>query len=160
MNKTRILFVCLGNICRSPAAEIVMRQLVVDNNLEDKIELDSAGLLDYHEGEMADIRMRQHVRERGYDRTHRSRPIRRADFKYFDLIVCMDDENLRELQRLASGDEKQKLHKLTAFCRDGAHDHVPDPYYGGAEGFELVLDIVEDACKGLLEHINKTIVIQ
>lgn len=153
----KILFVCLGNICRSPAAEEIMRRLVADAGLDKEIVLDSAGLIDYHEGEPADGRMRAHAARRGYQITHLSRPVRYDDFFDFDLIVGMDDRNISKLKALAPGlDEERKVVRMTDYCRLKVADHVPDPYYGGASGFENVLDILEDACAGLLDTLRES----
>lgn len=151
------MFVCLGNICRSPAAEEIMRRLVADAGLDKEIVLDSAGLIDYHEGEPADGRMRAHAARRGYQITHLSRPVRYDDFFDFDLIVGMDDRNISKLKALAPGlDEERKVVRMTDYCRLKVADHVPDPYYGGASGFENVLDILEDACAGLLDTLRES----
>lgn len=155
--KYKILFVCLGNICRSPAAEEIMRKLVEDAGLEDSFVLDSAGLIDYHEGEPADGRMRAHAARRGYRITHLSRPIKYDDFFDFDVIVGMDDRNISKLRAMAPGlEEEQKVVRMTDYCRLKVVDHVPDPYYGGASGFENVLDILEDACAGLLDALRES----
>lgn len=151
----KILFVCLGNICRSSSAEEVMRTLVKEAGLEKEIEVDSAGILNYHEGELPDSRMRMHACHRGYVLTHRSRPVRTEDFFDFDLIVGMDDRNIQDLKdRAPSLDAEEKIRRMTDFCRNTSADYVPDPYYGGAQGFEHVLDILEDACAGLLEELK------
>ncbi len=151
----KILFVCLGNICRSSSAEEVMRTLVKEAGLEKEIEVDSAGILNYHEGELPDSRMRMHAYHRGYVLTHRSRPVRTEDFFDFDLIVGMDDRNIQDLKdRAPSLDAEEKIRRMTDFCRNTSADYVPDPYYGGAQGFEHVLDILEDACAGLLEELK------
>ena len=151
----RILFVCLGNICRSPMAEAVMQRLVDEAGLQADFELDSAGLIDYHEGEESDPRMQAHARRRGYLLTHLSRPVRTSDFRHFDLIIGMDDSNIDRLRRLSPDLETdQKIRRMTDFCVSKVVDHVPDPYYGGAQGFENVIDILEDACAGLLEELK------
>ena len=148
----RILFVCLGNICRSSAAQTVMQYLVDQAGRSAEFELDSAGIIDYHEGEPADSRIRQHASQRGYRITHLSRPVRQSDFRHFDLILGMDDNNMKSLSRLAPDSASmQKLHRMTDYCRHYDTDTVPDPYYGGPAGFENVLDLLEDACQGLLE---------
>lgn len=153
----KVLFVCLGNICRSPAAEEIMRKLVEDAGLEDSFVLDSAGLIDYHEGEPADGRMRAHAVRRGYRLTHLSRPVKYDDFFDFDVIVGMDDRNISKLRAMAPGlEEEQKVVRMTDYCRLKVVDHVPDPYYGGASGFENVLDILEDACAGLLDALRES----
>lgn len=153
--KYRILFVCLGNICRSPSAEAVMKQLVSDAGLNERIEVDSAGIIGYHEGEMSDPRMRAHAARRGYALESISRPVRSLDFYDFDLIIGMDNRNIDDLKRMAPDLESvAKIHQMTEYSRNRLYDYVPDPYYSGAEGFELVLDLLEDACQGLLDTIN------
>ena len=142
--KKKILFVCLGNICRSSSAEGVMRHLVEEAGREDEFVIDSAG-------------MRAHAARRGYNLTHRSRPVRTDDFYEFDLIIGMDDRNIDDLkERAPSVEACGKIHRMTEYCTKFAHaDYVPDPYYGGAEGFEYVLDILEDACAGLLGAVGE-----
>lgn len=153
--KYRILFVCLGNICRSPSAEAVMKHIIVDAGLSDRIEVDSAGIIDYHEGEMADPRMRAHAARRGYQLESISRPVKTLDFYDFDLIIGMDNRNIDDLKRMAPDLESvAKIHQMTEYSRNKLYDYVPDPYYSGAEGFELVLDLLEDACQGLLDCIK------
>ena len=156
MTPKKILFVCLGNICRSPAAEGVMQSLLEERGLQHKYELDSAGLYGGHAGELPDKRMRVHAQRRGLSLTHRSRPVRPSDFDEFDLIVGMDHSNLRGLRQLAPTLEaEQKIVPMTDFLRrHPGYDHVPDPYYEGAEGFELVLDLLDDACAGLLDTLE------
>ena len=152
----KILFVCLGNICRSSSAEEVMRTFVKREGLEEKIEVDSAGILNYHQGELPDSRMRMHAYHRGYELTHRSRPVCTEDFLNFDLIIGMDDRNIQDLKdRAPSPEAEKKIRRMTDYCCTKLVDYVPDPYYGGAQGFETVLDILEDACEGLLEEIRK-----
>lgn len=151
----KLLFVCLGNICRSSAAEGIMNKLIEERGLEESIITDSAGLISYHEGELPDKRMIAHAARRGYNLTHLSRPVKSDDFKKFDLIIGMDDDNIKRLNRIASGDEERgKIHKMTEYMLNRVATTVPDPYYGGASGFENVLDILEDACKGLLQSIS------
>lgn len=155
--KYKILFVCLGNICRSPSAEAVMKKLVKDAGLEANFEIDSAGIIGYHEGEPADRRMRAHAARRGYVLDSISRPVHIADFFDFDLIIGMDDKNISDLKRKAPDLESEnKIHRMTQFSRNKLYDYVPDPYYSGAEGFELVLDLLEDACSGLLEALTSS----
>ena len=152
--KTKILFVCLGNICRSSSAEGVMKQLIEQAGREDEFIIDSAGILSYHQGELPDSRMRAHAARRGYDLTHRSRPVCTEDFFDFDLIIGMDNRNIDDLKRKAPDLESvEKIHQMTEYSRNKLYDHVPDPYYSGAEGFELVLDLLEDACAGLLDEL-------
>lgn len=151
----RILFVCLGNICRSPAADGIMHQRVEAEGLQGVISIDSAGTYGGHAGELPDGRMRQHARKRGYELTHRSRKVTHHDFEAFDLLLGMDDNNVRDLHHLAETlEEKNKIRRMTDFCTNTEVDYVPDPYYEGAAGFEHVLDILEDACSGLLNAIK------
>lgn len=154
-DKCKVLFVCLGNICRSPAAEGMMRRLVERKGLGHRFELDSAGFYGGHAGDLPDRRMRVHARQRGLELTHISRQITRADFDRFDWIVAMDDANYDDLRRLAATPEElRKLLKMASFLRfHPHHDYIPDPYYEGSEGFELVLDLLDDACEGLLHFL-------
>lgn len=156
--KYKLLFVCLGNICRSPAAEGVMLRLIDERNLADRISVDSAGTYGGHAGSLPDNRMRIHARRRGYELTHRSRRVTGDDFVNFDLIVGMDAGNVYSLREMAaSPEEARKIVPMGQFIRQFPHyDHVPDPYYEGSEGFELVLDLLEDACEALLDYILKT----
>ncbi len=157
MDKTKILFVCLGNICRSPSAEAVMNGLIKKNGLQEQFEIDSAGITGYHAGEPADQRMQRHAQNRHIELTSISRQVKvPTDFEYFDYIIGMDNQNMDDLCHLASNEKHaNKISKMTDYCRHYQHDSVPDPYYGGAAGFELVLDLLEDACEGLLEHIQR-----
>lgn len=151
----KILFVCLGNICRSCTAEEIMRTVLQREGLDREVLVDSAGLISYHQGEQADHRMRAHASRRGYHITHLSRPVCMTDFYDFDLIIGMDDSNISRLRDLApSIEEEAKIHRMTEYCISKVVDHVPDPYYGGAQGFENVIDILEDACEGLLQAIG------
>ena len=158
MKPCRILFVCLGNICRSSSAEGVMKHLLEESGLGNEFVVDSAGISSYHQGELPDSRMRAHAIRRGYELTHRSRLVRTEDFYNFDLIIGMDDRNIDDLKdRAPSPEEWKKIHRMTEYCTRFTHaDHVPDPYYGGAEGFEYVLDLLEGACAGLLERISQS----
>jgi protein-tyrosine phosphatase len=132
-----------------------MRTLLHREGLDSLVEVDSAGILSYHQGELPDSRMRMHAARRGYHLTHRSRPVCTDDFFDFDLILGMDDRNIQDLKdRAPSPEAEQKIRRMTDFCRLKMVDYVPDPYYGGASGFENVLDILEDACQGLLEFIT------
>jgi protein-tyrosine phosphatase len=152
----KVLFVCLGNICRSPAAEGIMRRLVAGAGLDDRIECDSAGTYGGHAGELPDSRMRRAASARGYDLVHRARQIKAEDFDRFDMIVVMDDSNYERFHRLApSVEAAAKICRMTGFCRSHPDaTHVPDPYYEGARGFERVLDLLEDACGGLLAKVD------
>jgi protein-tyrosine phosphatase len=154
----RILFVCMGNICRSPTAEGVMRTLVDDAGLDARIELDSAGTGGWHAGEPPDARASAAARGRGIALSGAARQVTPGDFERFDLLVAMDRENLRELHALAPDDEaRAKVRLLREFdpaaVAAGELD-VPDPYYGGARGFERVLDLVQSACRGLLADLR------
>ena len=155
MEKKRVLFVCTGNICRSPGAEAIFKQMTKDKGLGDKFEVDSAGLSAYHIGEPADKRMKAHAVKRGYNLTGISRKFNpTSDFDHFDFIIAMDDGHILSLKRkVRDGADLQKIHKMTDFRKEWDYDEIPDPYYGGEEGFELVLDLLEDACEGLLEKL-------
>ncbi len=156
MEKKKVLFVCLGNICRSPSAEAVFTGLVKKAGLEDAFEIDSAGTGSWHEGEPADGRMQSHAIKRSYDLTSISRPFNiDYDFDHFDIILGMDDENVRTLKsRARNSEDKAKIFKMTDFRKNWDYTEVPDPYYGGEAGFELVLDLLEDSCEGLLEKLK------
>jgi protein-tyrosine phosphatase len=143
----KVLFVCTGNICRSPTAEGVLRRLAEKEDL--KIHVESRGTHDYHVGEPPDERAQDHAKRRGYDLSaQRARQISRRDFEEFDLLLAMDRGHLRILQRLCP---PQHAGKVRLFLEEA---EVPDPYYGGAEGFEQVLDLVEAACRGLLHEMR------
>jgi protein-tyrosine phosphatase len=151
----RICFVCLGNICRSTTAHGVMEKLVSDAGLSDRISLDSAGTGNWHVGELPDERARDHAARRGYPLTHRARQFVTSDFARFDLVLAMDRSNLAHLQRLAAAypADAPPIKLLRSFDPDAPpHAEVPDPYAGGGDDFERVLDICERACRGLLEH--------
>ncbi len=156
MEKKKILFVCLGNICRSPSAEAVFTGLVKSRGLESEFEIDSAGTSGWHVGEQADQRMQKHAVKRGYNLTSISRKFNpNIDFDHFDYIIGMDDDNIRSLKNMARNKANlSKIYKMTYFASSTEYDEVPDPYYGGEQGFELVLDLLEDACEGLLKKID------
>ena len=156
-DKYGILFVCLGNICRSPAAQAVMQRLVDERAMTDRFHIDSAGTGGYHIGDLPDKRMRVHARPRGYELTHRARRVEDSDFEDFDLIVGMDAANVSDLcRRAATLEQERKVVMMGDYIRQFPHyDYVPDPYYEGSEGFELVLDLLEDACDNLLDRILK-----
>lgn len=154
----KILFVCLGNICRSPTAEGVMVGLVKRAGLEDEIELDSAGTGGWHVGEAPDPRARAAARSRGVALESVARQVTPEDFERFDLIVAMDGSNASDLERIAPDERsREKIHLLREFDPASAGERdldVPDPYYEGANGFEIVLDQVETACEGLLARVR------
>ncbi|KAK8961035.1 hypothetical protein KSP40_PGU005931 [Platanthera guangdongensis] len=157
-----VLFVCLGNICRSPAAEAVFSDIVRKRGLESKFKIDSAGTIGYHEGNPADPRIRVAANNRGTKVTSISRPVRQSDFRDFDLILAMDMQNKDDLlsilerwshkERFPENAHK-KVKLLCSFCKKHSETEVPDPYYGGPQGFEKVLDILEDGCEILLDSI-------
>lgn len=154
MKNYSVLFVCLGNICRSPSAETIFIKYAQQEGVMPSLRVDSAGLGNWHEGEKADPRMRAHAVRRGYEITSLSRPIVREDFETFDLIVAMDEQVMQSLKEKAfTIDEERKIVSMVDYCENRLYPSVPDPYYGGSEGFELVLDILEDACRGLLSKI-------
>ena len=153
--KYSVLFVCLGTICRSPAAQAVMQRLVDQKGLTERFFIDSAGIGGWHIGDLPDKRMRVHARPRGYELTHRARKVNAGDFEDFDLIVGMDASNVDDLRYMAATIEQQdKVVMMGDYIRQYPnYDYVPDPYYEGSEGFELVLDLLEDACDNLLNRI-------
>ena len=148
-----ILFVCLGNICRSCTAEEIFRTLATRNGLASRFEADSAGIIDYHEGELPDVRMRQAAQARGYRLTHRSRPVKTEDFRRFDLIIGMDNRNCDKLRRLAPDEAARcKVVPMADYLQHHPTENsIPDPYYGTAADFDYVVELLEDACASLLE---------
>lgn len=152
----KVLFVCLGNICRSPAAEGIMRNIVESHNDTDNWLIDSAGTAGYHTGQLPDSRMRIHARRRGYELTHHCRQVREEDFDEFDIIIPMDASNESNLRRISPTTETDaKIVPMAQFVDMALrYDHIPDPYYEGAEGFELVLDLLENGCSNLYDIIK------
>lgn len=157
--KIRILFICLGNICRSPAAHGVMQRLVDDSGLSGMFEIDSAGVGNWHVGDLPDARMRRHGKARGYVFDHRARQFDAStDFDRFDHIVTMDEENYRNITSMARTDSRRaQVIRMSSYLKEhpGATS-VPDPYYGGDRDFELALDLIEDGCRHLLKHLTCT----
>ena len=157
MNKqSLLLFVCMGNICRSPTAEGIMLHLIRKDGLEELIECDSAGTHGYHVGEPADSRMLKHAQIRGCDLPRRSRKLHPvSDFPYYDWILVMDDRNYQDVIGLDSSREyASKIRRMTDFCQLMKVNEVPDPYYGGDQGFEDVLDILDDGMNKLHEKVK------
>ncbi|MFN3927843.1 MAG: low molecular weight protein-tyrosine-phosphatase [Pseudanabaenaceae cyanobacterium] len=151
----KLLFVCLGNICRSPAAENLMNYLLRKHGLADKISCDSAGTAGYHVGSPPDRRMTLAASQRGLTFTGSARRLEPMDLREFDLILAMDRSNYRDILALdPQGKYHHKVKMMCDFCRTFPDKEVPDPYYGGAEGFEYVLDLLTDACQGLLEYLQ------
>jgi len=155
MNNKSILFVCMGNICRSPAAEAIMKKNIEKNNLSNKIQVDSAGVIDYHNGESADIRMIEHAKKRGYKVDSIARQFDMTkDFDRFDYIVTMDNENFEDINSMDILNKYgNKIFRMVDFCKNCTRDEIPDPYYNGASGFEEVLDMLEDATNGLVKKV-------
>jgi protein-tyrosine phosphatase len=156
--KYKILFVCWGNICRSPTAENVMRAVIEREGLDDEIEVDSAGTLHLHAGHPPDSRMTSAAEGRGYVMEGRARGLEIEDFSKFDLILVMDFDNQAEVMALKGdrGGEKGEVRLFCEFCETYDDEVVPDPYYGGPEGFEKVLDLVEDGCQGIVNWYRKS----
>jgi protein-tyrosine phosphatase len=152
--KASVLFVCMGNICRSPAAEGVFRHMVMRAGLAPHVHVDSAGTLGCHEGDLPDPRMRKAAAQRGYALDHRARQVQPEDFERFDYVLAMDDRNMTDLVRLFGHARVAKTRLLLDWHPQRPRRDVPDPYYGGAAGFELVLDLVEAACEQLLLDIS------
>jgi len=151
----KILFVCLGNICRSPTAEVVFREIVAREAPDLRLEIDSAGTAGYHVGSPPDSRTRQAALRRGYDMSAlRARVVESKDFDRFDLILAMDRQNFDALRQRAPATAHQRIRMFLEFAPDADTTDVPDPYYGGPNGFEEVLDLVEAAARGLLQHVR------
>jgi protein-tyrosine phosphatase len=149
-----VLMVCTGNICRSPTAEVVLRHKLEQAGLGSRVQVDSAGTSDYHVGSPADERSAHHARLRGYDLSrHQARQVRGADFERYDLLLAMDHGHLALLEDDCPGAHRAKVRRLMEFAPAGLAAEVEDPYYGGTQGFETVLDHVEAACDGLVRHI-------
>jgi len=151
----RVLFVCLGNICRSPAAEIIFRKMVDDAGRTEDFEIDSAGTIGHHQGSPPDQRMSAALERKGFAISGRARRIRAEDLEHFDLVVTMDESNLTDVRGLdQSGQFREKIRPLVSFCRTHDDLRVPDPYYGGQRGFDHVIDLLSDGCAGILEELG------
>ena len=152
----RVLMVCMGNICRSPTAEGVLRKYIKNNRLGDIVEVDSAGTHGYHVGEAPDSRTQRAAAARGYNLSQlRARKVARQDLEYFDLILAMDKSNLDNLRRMAPPELHDRIRLFMDYARNFDDDEVPDPYYGLGHGFDLVLDMVEDGAQGLVDELGK-----
>jgi protein-tyrosine phosphatase len=157
VKKVRVLFVCMGNICRSPTAEAVLRHKLSIAGLDAEVATESAGThAHWHAGEPADPRSRNHAQRRGYDLSrHRARLIADDDFERFDLILAMDWDNVAALEARCPEPHRVKLRRLSEFARGAAEEVVPDPYYAGPAAFDRVLDLVEDACDGVIDQLRE-----
>ena len=153
--RIRILFVCLGNICRSPAAEIIFRKLAADAGRLDDFQIDSAGTIGHHQGSPPDPRMAEALSRHGFQVSGRARKIDSCDLETFDLIVTMDESNLADVRQLAGNqDSKAKIRPFVEFCRHHQDLRVPDPYYGGTRGFDHVIGLLKDGCEGMLDTLR------
>ena len=154
MSLYRVLFVCMGNICRSPAGECVFREFVQKSQSPDSVEVDSAGTIGYHTGNAPDHRMQAAGKRRGYEIRCSARQVEIEDFQRFDLIIAMDRDNFSDLSRLrsAAGEDAAELRTFCSFSPEKDTLNIPDPYYGGGEGFERVLDLIESGCPQILQH--------
>ena len=151
-----VLFVCMGNICRSPTAHGVFKRKLMGTGLEHQMTVDSAGTHNYHPGSPPDERSQAHAAKRGYDLSGlRARQITDDDYAKYDLILVMDWDNLALVQEDCPSEHRGKIRRLTEFCLTHDAPVVPDPYHGGAKGFDQVLDLVKDACDGLLQHVKR-----
>lgn len=155
MQRRRILFVCLGNICRSPAAEIVFRQQAADAGRSDEFHIDSAGTIGHHQGSPPDPRMSEALKRQGFTVSGRARKIQAKDLETFDLIVTMDESNLADVRGLDPGGKfHPKIRPFVSFCREHDDLRVPDPYYGGQRGFDHVIELLKDGCAGILDELK------
>ena len=150
----KVLFVCMGNICRSPTAEGVFRKLAGERGLSGQLEIDSAGTHGFHTGHPADPRSVEHAARRGYDLSRlRAREVVPADFERFDLVIAMDESNIDQLKAFCPNHLSRKIALLLDYAPAGKYREVPDPYQGKAKDFELVLDLIEQGCQGLVDHL-------
>ncbi|NJM98666.1 MAG: low molecular weight phosphotyrosine protein phosphatase [Phormidesmis sp. RL_2_1] len=151
---TRLLFVCLGNICRSPSAENIMNHLIEQRQLSDRVSCDSAGTASYHIGSAPDQRMAAAAMRQGVTLKGQARQFTAADFETFDLILAMDRSNYSDILALAADEHRHKVKLMCEFCRHHSEAEVPDPYYGGEAGFDYVIELLIDACEGLCDQIE------
>ncbi|MBO0611742.1 MAG: hypothetical protein RL122_2148 [Pseudomonadota bacterium] len=157
MEKVKVIFICMGNICRSPTAQGVFERLVHSQGLTERILIDSAGTHAYHIGKAPDLRSQVAAKGRGLDLSkQRARKVTIADIEEFDYVLAMDRTNLDDLQDMVTAAQRERVRLFMEFAERWNVDEVPDPYYGGNSGFERVLDMVEDAAAGLLAHIRRT----
>lgn len=158
MKHFNVLMICTGNICRSPTADGLLRKLVRDAGWQEQVQVDSAGTDDYHVGEAPDRRAQTHARKRDIDLSGlRARQVHAHDFEHFDLLLAMDKSHLRRLEQQCPAAYRHKVKLFLDFAPGQSEREVPDPYYGGAEGFEQVLDLVEAGCDGVMQHIAQHI---
>lgn len=156
--QVKILFVCMGNICRSPAAECVFVSLLEKAGMLDKVLVDSAGTTAYHTGDPPDQRMQAELRRRHYPVRGKARPVTAADYTQFDLILAMDEANLRDLQtRRPAGKSPANVQLFGQYCPNFPNAEIPDPYYGGEDGFGHVVDMLEDGCQALLNELRESL---
>lgn len=151
--KIRLLFICLGNICRSPAAHGVMQQMVDEGGIADRFYIDSAGIGDWHVGQLPDLRMRRHGARRGYDFNHHARQFKKSDFGKFDYIVVMDESNYSAIMSMtdSEADRRKVIRMVDYISHFPDATSVPDPYYGESEAFDFALDLIEDGCRGIMD---------
>ena len=159
MKKIKLLFVCLGNICRSPAAEGIMKHIIHQAGTDEMFYIDSAGIGNWHIGQLPDARMRRHGAARGYDFSSRARQFKCDDFAHFDLILVMDNDNFRMITGMTSNEkDRRKVHLLVEYLTEhSGATTVPDPYYGGSADFDYALDLIEDACRGLYHKLTTSV---
>lgn len=151
----RILFLCMGNICRSPAAHCVFQHMIDEAGLSDQFEIESAGTIGFHAGKPPDRRMQEVMRARGIPVISRSQQLDNFDLEHYDLILAMDKDNMEGAMVLARGEaQRAKIKLFCEFCTEYRETEVPDPYYGGDHGFERVMDLIEDGCQGLLKRLT------
>jgi protein-tyrosine phosphatase len=159
IDRRSILFICLGNICRSPAAEGIMKKMAADRGLSDRLYIDSAGIGSWHVGQLPDARMRRHGEMHGYSFDSRARQFKTEDFDQFDNIAVMDHENYGDVAAKARNrGDRERIICMADYLRHHPYNKtVPDPYYGGDRDFELVIELLEDACEGLLDKLEKEV---